>query len=1240
MRAEGDAMGLPGSSGQAVVTVFVSVVDNAGRVDAVANLCGVLAGAGRRVLVLDWSDELTSVRDYLRVFHTGRQACPDQVWAAAQAVGGTASGRVRDQRELASHVVPSLSGSIDVLSLVDGLPSLRHTTVDEHALTDLRQTLTAADYDDVLVALPSGGHSATLRAASVLGDTVVVCFEPLVPTLGAAVDTVDVVRRSAPLRVDIVVAATRFRVDDAEHRVNGLRTAIRQAFGPVLPPRSRLTDPYVELPELSYVTSAPLLAVVAEEADDLWSRYVQLATMVDADRGVAPERVSDLVRGRYRRVAGIDVGDEQRVVVTAEPALRPWVDWVAAELAEVNVSVCAADVADAGDLPLVRIVALGAEVVDGDRADIVLHPVSVPGGRISEAMLKTVRDRVDSVRERLFSGLGYPTPPLPPDVPPKVPGLPSAVFGLPASSARFGHRDAELDRLRAALPPSDGVTTVALTGAHGVGKSELALAYAHRNAFAYDVVWWLPAHEPQAALVQLAELASRLRAEPEHYGSMAALDRLATDTSTRFLLVYDGVPSVSAIADLLPKGGRGHVIVTVAAVDERDLVDTELPVTGLSSEQGAALVRRGASGLTVELAVEIAAELDHWPLALNLAACWLGEQVRVLTDGTRESYLDIYEAAERAGADLLARLRADTAGPTAIHRMARLTLATAREHDPAGRAPVDRRLGAVAALVAEFGAFLSPLGAALDLVRSLPWRAELGAGVDGDTDELLVFPPVIDRALWLGERYGLFEVDWGRERVRVGDVLRSTIAELIDPPTRQARRSAVLRALAGYAPFEVTAAHRPRFVELGTHIGPSGATESDDPAVRRWLVNQARFFFAFGGVGVRRAALASGQEVFESWTTRFGEQDELRLRMGTQLANLRRELGDRDGALALDEAVLRVQKRVHGVADPRTLATARDRGGNLRGLGRFADALVQDTVTRQHHGEVLGPDHPETQWATNNLAVSQFLAGDAEAALRTQRSHLERLARLYGDAHKDTVWALGKAGIYASQLGLPEAEAYLEEASRQARHTHWGDLQLRGSMEWHLGIAKRARDPRSARADITNALRHLTSVRRDTHPDRFACMLSLAATQRVYGWEPAETERLARSALTGLVDTIGLVDTHPFVALGRLGLALALRARGAFDNALIETQTACTALESTLGRAHPWTLSATVNLAAVTASSGNRPGAATIATAALDTCEEYLPLDHPITQTASTNAHTAEGTTGTWQVLDVDIPQI
>ena len=40
-------------------------MDNAGRVEAIANLACVLAGADRDVLVVDWSAEITSVRDYL-----------------------------------------------------------------------------------------------------------------------------------------------------------------------------------------------------------------------------------------------------------------------------------------------------------------------------------------------------------------------------------------------------------------------------------------------------------------------------------------------------------------------------------------------------------------------------------------------------------------------------------------------------------------------------------------------------------------------------------------------------------------------------------------------------------------------------------------------------------------------------------------------------------------------------------------------------------------------------------------------------------------------------------------------------------------------------------------------------------------------------------------------------------------------------------------------------------------------
>ncbi|MFC6929417.1 hypothetical protein ACFQHO_02995 [Actinomadura yumaensis] len=53
-----------------------------------------------------------------------------------------------------------------------------------------------------------------------------------------------------------------------------------------------------------------------------------------------------------------------------------------------------------------------------------------------------------------------------------------------------------------------------MTGITGVGKTQIAVEYAHRYQGEYDAVWWIPADQPVLVRSSLAALAPDLGLPP------------------------------------------------------------------------------------------------------------------------------------------------------------------------------------------------------------------------------------------------------------------------------------------------------------------------------------------------------------------------------------------------------------------------------------------------------------------------------------------------------------------------------------------------------------------------------------------------------------------------------------------------------------------------------------------------------------------------------------------------------
>ena len=182
----------------------------------------------------------------------------------------------------------------------------------------------------------------------------------------------------------------------------------------------------------------------------------------------------------------------------------------------------------------------------------------------------------------------------------------------------------------------------ALSGLGGIGKTQIAVAFAYRYRARYRTVLWVRGDSEAVLRASFAELSGPLRlpvaADNCSLDDSVAAVRRWLETQPGWLLIVDGADEPDALARWLPRSGRGHVLLTSRAHDFQKLglvcpleVDTlSVPdaVEFLLKRTGRAETNAGERAA----AEELAKELDGLPLALEQAAAFIVTNAAPIAD--------------------------------------------------------------------------------------------------------------------------------------------------------------------------------------------------------------------------------------------------------------------------------------------------------------------------------------------------------------------------------------------------------------------------------------------------------------------------------------------------------------------------------------------------------------------------------------------------------------------------------
>ena len=790
-----------------------------------------------------------------------------------------------------------------------------------------------------------------------------------------------------------------------------------------------------------------------------------------------------------------------------------------------------------------------------------------------------------------------------------------AVWGpVPSRLPDFVGREAWLERLSEALNKDDRIGVVAIQGLFGVGKTQLAIEYAHRHGGEYDLVWWVPCDDAETAHGAMADLAAAIGVpgmarEPEGADYDGLFDVLRhRQRFPRWLLIFDNVNEPEDVKDLIwPLDG--DVLVTTRSSrweTSGELLELDVFDRGESIE----FLRRRMRKLSAGAAHRLAEGVGDLPLLLEHAV---------------ESRLSVNVYLERLDAGPLGLL---------------------------DEQPADYYATIASVWLAALNQLRVTAPDAYDLLRCLAFcgtepvpRESLERGsylADVSIHAMLRVPLRLAVAVRKLRRAGLLRIRSDTRSLAVHRVTRCVVRDLT---TRSGEAELVrhdvhllLAAADPLAPDDPATWRS--YEELRGHAVASGIVDCADELVMKFVVNLVRYLNA-------AADPAGAVTLADSAVARWGADAagdspsvvDCRLAMGMAKADALFARG-----MWREAAQLRQEALSTMGSDPRRWAAEiigleGKSGARFRVAGNFAAALAADQDSMHAHAAEFGDDDPRTFDAASSLIADLALSGAAApATAAAHRLHRNCLA-FYSDASHPAVLAarnvIGRcqwlSGDYDSAAGILADVHSGYDALATSRIL---DENHPWRLVHEIDYAIVRRDKGLIRAELQVLADDMHEVRRRcwrtlgaNHPQTLAATVVLGSILRRIGGRAAEAVRLLGEAERGYQSAL---PGHPY---GQACGAFLAAARGRVGNGSPQRAAARSVpairdivdqLADSVGDAHPLSLTARSALANALARAGELDAAVKHGQEALVGFQNLLGPDHPHTLTVEANVETIQ----------------